>query len=280
MDLQSVWARQYRCVAVFTDPVHESSSHPVSNAYFSHLTSTGHRTDHNDRPELLHGTIDIPAPKAYWATQPAPSGSILDTLDAGPDLSKAAESLTNTASDLLGGLTGASPAGTRGPTPSPAPSVGGGGTQKEKLARLEEERKLRRPQGMGRVFVFDVSTAAVQRGVLREACEAIRRAVYGSKRLAEVQAEKRTEGEDGQGLEEEEEDVMGRGERVAVMTVAETVGFWNLSVSLLLAFERLGKSELTMEAKIPQAGLCVVGDLDDMFVPFREGFLVDPIESR
>lgn len=68
--------------------------------------------------------------------------------------------------------------------------------------------------------MLDVSDGAVKRGVLRYVCEGIRRGLYGTKRKSEGDSE------DG-----EEEEVIGAGERVAIITVAESVGFWNLSVS-------------------------------------------------
>lgn len=156
--------------------------------------------DHQDRPELLHGTIDIPVPRAYWSVQPSSSGSI-----GGADLSKAAESISHTATDLLGNLTGATPAVSRNPSPVP--------TYKEKQAQAEEDKKLRRPQGIGRVFVIDASSGAVQRGVVREVCEGIRRALYGSKRAGEKPQNGRADAnedvskKDGEEEEEEEETI-------------------------------------------------------------------------
>lgn len=189
----------------------------VPATYFSSLSPSGHRLDHSDRPELLHGTVEFPVPKAYWALQPT-LDSVLDASDAGPNIASAAESLTSTASDLLGGLTaslGPTPVGTRGNSPQPSHK------EKEK-ERKKEEKRLRRPAPISRVFVLDVSDGAVKRGILRYICEGIRRGLYGAKRKSEGEAE---EGE------EEEETITG-GERVAIVTVAQTVGFWNLSVRL------------------------------------------------
>lgn len=73
-------------------------------------------------------------------------------------------------------------------------------------------RKLRCPRPMGRVFVIDVSGPSVHGGIVHEACEGIRRSLYGN------------------GTEDEE--VLGTGEKIAIVTVAETIGFWNLSVRL------------------------------------------------
>lgn len=132
------------------------------------------------------------------------------------NLAHAGDALASTAADLLGGLQsslGHTPTPSRGPSPAP-------GYKEREKERKKEERRLRRPTAMGRVFVIDVSGPSVGRGVVREVCEGIRRAVYGTKRKDEVNED---EGED--------EDTIGKGERVAIVTVAESVGFWNLSVS-------------------------------------------------
>ena len=56
-------------------------------------------------------------------------------------------------------------------------------------------------------------------------CEGIRTAIYGSPKANGITG-------DGDGEEnEEDEGALGPGERVGIVTVAETIGFWNLSVS-------------------------------------------------
>lgn len=172
--------------------------------------------DHHDRPELQNGTVDFPAPRTYWSPQPPPTGSLLDTaIDAS---AANLDALATTASDLLGGLQQSLGQGpSRGPSPAP---------HKDKDKRKPEPR-LRRPQGMARVFVIDVSAPSLARGVVKEVCEGIRLGLYGSKRKGDE-----TTVENGEPGDGEEEEVIGKEERVAVMTVAETVGFWNLSVSV------------------------------------------------
>jgi protein transport protein SEC24 len=187
---------------------------PVSATYYSSLSSSGHRMDHSDRPELLHGSVDFPVPKPYWALQPA-LDPVLDQPETGASLTSAADSLASTATDLLGGLSaslGQTPVATRGNSPAP-------GYKEKEAERKKEEQRLRRPGPINRVFVLDVSEGSVRRGVVRYVCEGIRRGLYGSKRQAE--------GMEGEG---EDEDTIAGGERIAIITVAETVGFWNLSV--------------------------------------------------
>ncbi|WVQ86219.1 hypothetical protein IAT38_008387 [Cryptococcus sp. DSM 104549] len=214
------------------------ANNDVSPTYFSHLAPNGQRLDHATRPELQRGTVDFPVGPSYWALQPPPSSSLLD--------STVPDALSTTASDLLGGLQAS-----LGQHPHGHGHAGTSGKeQREKEKEREKERrKFRKPEGLGRVFVLDVSAQSAERGVVREVCEGIRTALYGKRRA---------EGEE----KPEEEEVMGEGQRVAFVTVAESVSFWNLSP----------------EAQAPSQA--VVSDLDDMFIPFNTGFLVDPIASR
>ncbi|TXT05981.1 hypothetical protein VHUM_03742 [Vanrija humicola] len=209
---------------------------PVAASYFSHLAPTGTRLDHQERPELLHGTVDFAVPRDYWSVQP--SGSILDVPD------HTADALATTGADLLGALQsslGQTPV--RGNTPAPG---------HKGAAAHKEDRRLRRPAPLGRVFILDVSASTVQRGVVRTVCEGIRKALFGSKPAGAEE----TEGDDV------DEEVIGAGERVGFVTVGDGVGFWNVSAAL----------------DGPQ--LLVVPDLDDMYCPLAGGFLVDPAESR
>ncbi|KAK8850698.1 hypothetical protein IAR55_004618 [Kwoniella newhampshirensis] len=220
------------------------STNNVSPTYFCHLSPTGQRLDHNERPELQHGTVDFTVGRSYWALQTPPSGSLLDVaVDAS---STATDALSSTAADLLGGLQAS-----LGQTPTPHGSGHVPTFKEREKERKLEERKYRRPQGLSRVFVIDISAPSADRGVVREVCEGIRRALYGRRMEGKVVA-----GED------EEEDVIGKGERVGFVTCAESVGFWNLSST------SQAPSQL------------VVSDLDDMYIPFTQGFLVDPSASR
>ncbi|GMK56207.1 hypothetical protein CspeluHIS016_0300470 [Cutaneotrichosporon spelunceum] len=205
----------------------------VSHSYFAQLSTMGQRVDHNERPELQHGTVDFLAPREYWFPQPA--NSVFE--DSHDPLAHAGDALATTGSDLLGALQsslGQTPS--RGNTPQP------GHRRKHK----EVGRRLRRPVPLGRVFVIDVSAGSAQRGIVRSVCEGIHYALYGDKK----------EGE------EEDEEVIGQGERVAFVTVGQSVGFWSLGAAL------------------PQPQLLIVSDLEDMFCPMVGGFLVDSQESK
>nr|XP_019007763.1 protein transporter SEC24 [Kwoniella pini CBS 10737]OCF46544.1 protein transporter SEC24 [Kwoniella pini CBS 10737] len=220
----------------------------VSPTYFCHLAPNGQRLDHESRPELQFGTVDLSVGQSYWSLQPPPSGSLIDVAtDVG---NSASDAISSTAADLLGGLQaslGQDQHNNRGP--SPALSA------KEKAKEL---KKYRKPHGIGRVFIIDVSSSSAQRGIVREVCEGIKKALYGNK------SQKNGTEANGQGAEDEEEEeiTIGKGERVGIISVAEHVGFWNLS------------SNLSAPTQL------IVSDLDDMFIPFTSGFLVDPFESK
>ena len=157
---------------------------------------------------MQHGTVDFTVSRIYWAPQPPPSNSLIDSA-----VDQTADAISSTASDLLSGLqTSLGQGASRAPSPAP------GHREREKERKLLE-KKTRRPMPMGRVFVIDVSAPSVGRGIVKEVCEGIRKAVFGNKSK-----------EDG-GEDDEEDDGIGPGERIGIMTVAETIGFWNLSVS-------------------------------------------------
>ena len=87
--------------------------------------------------------------------------------------------------------------------------------------RKKEERRLRRPIPLSRIFVIDVSGPSVSRGIVREVCEGIRNVLYGGE----------TNG-DASGEADGGDEAIGRGETVGFISVGETVGFWSVAVSL------------------------------------------------
>jgi protein transport protein SEC24 len=128
---------------------------------------------------------------------------------------------------------------------------------------------LRKPRPLGRVFVIDVSGPSVHRGIVREVCEGIRRALYGSK--AKSEQDRETEGE----VEEVDEDTLGADERIAIVTVADRL------LELIGAFCGLHlDAELMNQPNISSPSLLVVSDLDDMYCPLINGYLVNPTQSR
>ncbi|GAA5904381.1 uncharacterized protein JCM6883_006470 [Sporobolomyces salmoneus] len=110
----------------------------------------------------------------------------------------------------------------------------------------------REPTPLHYIFAIDVSWSSVRCGVVQEAVAGLREIFYGKKSTAEGAVD--GDGESRGGLPE--------GAKVAIITFDKSVQFYNL------------------KAGLEQAQMLVVPDISDMFVPLREGFLVDPIESR
>lgn len=109
----------------------------------------------------------------------------------------------------------------------------------------------REPTPLHYIFAIDVSWSSVRCGVVQEAVEGLRELFYG----------KKVEGAEGDNAEI----VPGglpEGAKVSIITFDKSVQFYNL------------------KAGLEQAQMLVVSDIEDMFVPLLEGFLVDPFESR
>ncbi|KAG0193416.1 COPII coat Sec23p-Sfb3p heterodimer component [Apophysomyces sp. BC1034] len=105
----------------------------------------------------------------------------------------------------------------------------------------QDYRSARTPVPLSYVFAIDVSTHAVQSGMLKAFCEALKEALYGTNSA---------------------EHKIGPGNRIGLITFDRGVHFYNLTPSLT------------------QAQMMVVPDVNDMFLPLQDGFLVDPWESK
>jgi protein transport protein SEC24 len=161
---------------------------PVPAYYHSHLGPDGRRLDIASRPELNVGTVDFAVPKSYWALQPR---SLLE------------EGGLDSTADLMGALQSAV-GSTSSSSILPQP------TTKEKIKeQAKQEKRMRKPKPMGRVFALDVSFGSVKSGLLREACEALKALLFAEDAIRQP---------------------------VAIMTFDRSVQFYNLSVSVFFEF--------------------------------------------
>ncbi|KAI1310209.1 COPII coat Sec23p-Sfb3p heterodimer component [Mortierella claussenii] len=96
------------------------------------------------------------------------------------------------------------------------------------------------PAAAAYVFAIDVSWTAIQSGMLAQCVEGIKNAVW-----------------DEQGLLK-----LAPGAQIGILTFDKTVHFYNISPTL------------------EQAQMMVVPDVNDVFVPLSDGFLVDPTTSK
>ncbi|KAI8073006.1 Sec23/Sec24 trunk domain-containing protein [Gongronella butleri] len=105
----------------------------------------------------------------------------------------------------------------------------------------KDYHSTRAPAPLSYVFAIDVSAQALQTGMVNAACEAIKFALYASS-LDQFK--------------------LAPENKIGILTFDKSVHFYNLHASL------------------PQAQMLVVPDIEDMFVPFQDGFLVDSHASR
>ncbi|GAA6061825.1 hypothetical protein JCM10212_001131 [Sporobolomyces blumeae] len=111
----------------------------------------------------------------------------------------------------------------------------------------------REPTPLHYIFAIDVSWSSVRCGLVGEAVKGLREIFYGKKSNGDA-ADANGQAPATGGLPE--------GAKIAIVTFDKSVQFYNL------------------KAGLEQAQMLVVPDISDMFVPLREGFLVDPHESR
>ncbi|KAK4053375.1 COPII coat Sec23p-Sfb3p heterodimer component [Microbotryomycetes sp. JL201] len=106
--------------------------------------------------------------------------------------------------------------------------------------------EAREPVPLNYVFAIDVSWTSMRCGLVKEVVEGLRELLYPSKD---------SDGQDSGSR-------IAPGCRIGILTFDKTVNFFNLRPGL------------------DQAQMLVVPDIEEMFLPMMEGFLVDPYESR
>ncbi|KAG2154151.1 uncharacterized protein EDB93DRAFT_1239537 [Suillus bovinus] len=106
--------------------------------------------------------------------------------------------------------------------------------------------QAREPKSLNCLFAFDVSLEAIRTGFLKSACYILRDLLYGSTSL------------DGTWLEPS----FPQGSQLAILTYDTSLHFYDLSPASSLA------------------SMIVVSDLEEVFIPLREGLFVDPWKSR
>ncbi|KAF8137561.1 hypothetical protein EV363DRAFT_1318334 [Boletus edulis] len=104
----------------------------------------------------------------------------------------------------------------------------------------------REPVPLHYLFALDVSMIAVESGFLQSVCSVLLDVLYGGTAA------------DGSTFEP----CFPQGCRIAILTFDQALHFYNLS------------------ADLPHAHQLVVGDLEEIFLPLRNGLFVDPWESR
>ena len=119
---------------------------------------------------------------------------------------------------------------------------------------VPKEYWVKPPVGLRWLFLIDVSSEAVTRGLLHTVCRGILNALYddGTTRI----------GEESNGEARRAGSRLSIGSKVGFVTYDQEVHFYNTS------------------PKIDKAQMMVMTDLDDPFVPLSEGLFSDPGESK
>jgi protein transport protein SEC24 len=121
----------------------------------------------------------------------------------------------------------------------------------------------RRPQPMDYVFAFDISNEAIQSGFLVTACASLLKVLYGGT------------SEDSLSLEP----CFPENSRLAIISFDKTLHFYDLSVRLLRSI-KTPADFLSLQPHFQQAPMMVLPDIDEIFLPLRDGLFVYPLESR
>ncbi|KAL8713997.1 MAG: hypothetical protein Q9220_002143 [cf. Caloplaca sp. 1 TL-2023] len=137
---------------------------------------------------------------------------------------------------------------------------------------VPKEYWAKEPVGLHWLFLIDVGTEAIGRGFLQAFCEGVLLALYGE--------------DHGRGKEDENGDASGKqprvpvGSKVGFVAYDRSMYFFNCNVSIPTLVFRTG-AEDALQAKLDQAQMLVMPDLDEPFVPLgSDGLFVDPYESK
>lgn len=112
----------------------------------------------------------------------------------------------------------------------------------------------RQPKPINYLFAFDVSAEAIRSGFLKSACDSLFSILYDALPCFPAEC------------------------HVGILTFDRTLHFHNLSVSF--PNDGSGGDTHISQAHLNQATMMVVSDLEEIFVPLREGLFVDPHASK
>lgn len=139
---------------------------------------------------------------------------------------------------------------------------------------VPKEYWAKEPVGLHWLFLIDVGQEAIQRGFLQAFCQGVLLALYGDE-----QDEEEDPQENG-----EQPEVPRRipvGSKVGFVTFDRSMYFFNCNVSETPINNPQSSAKHPPQAKLEQAQMLVMPDLEDPFVPLgSDGLFVDPYESK